>query len=65
MSTQPGAATSLAGNNPEPMDEAQLNQAMKRLKLLYIKVRKKRSQDFCKVLFPGFQADRTALRLDC
>ncbi|TWU78044.1 hypothetical protein ED733_006714 [Metarhizium rileyi] len=39
MNSQPGASTRLSGGTGQPPDEAQLNQAMKRLKLLHIKAR--------------------------
>ncbi|KFG82437.1 hypothetical protein MANI_028352 [Metarhizium anisopliae] len=39
MNHQPGASAGLPVGTSQSMDEAQLNQAMKRLKLLYIKAR--------------------------
>ncbi|KAG8424214.1 hypothetical protein J3458_001034 [Metarhizium acridum] len=39
MNNQPGASAGLPVGTSQSMDEAQLNQAMKRLKLLYIKAR--------------------------
>lgn len=38
MSNQPGTTTVVPAGNGPSLDEAQLNQAMKRLKLLHIKV---------------------------
>ncbi|KHO01152.1 uncharacterized protein MAM_00153 [Metarhizium album ARSEF 1941] len=42
MNNQPGASVGLSVGTSQPMDEAQLNQAMKRLKTLYIKARRLR-----------------------